>query len=86
MSKMWIVVGDKTTHGGAVLNGSPFTDIDGKPVARIGDPVSRSQCGPTTIASGDPTIMIDGQPVARHGDTTACGAALIAGQQFRVSV
>lgn len=86
MARTWIVVGDATSHGGTVVSGSPFTDIDGKPVARVGDKVSCPKCGPTTIANGEPTIDIDGKPVARHGDKTACGATLIAGQQIRVSV
>lgn len=80
MSKPFIVLGDKTDHGGAVTAGSPFTDIDGKAVARQGDPASCPNCGPTTIAAGDPTCIIDGMPVARHGDKTACGATLISAQ------
>lgn len=86
MSKPFIVLGDKIDHGGAVVSGSPATDIQGAAVARIGDKVACSQHGPTVIASGDPTLIIDGQPVARHGDKTACGATLIAGSQFRVTV
>lgn len=86
MARTWIVVGDSTSHGGTVVSGSPFTDIDGKPVARVGDKVTCPKCGPTTIANGEPTIDIDGKPVARHGDKTACGATLISGQQVRVSV
>lgn len=85
MSRPFIVVGDSIDHGGTVSAGSPFTDIGGKPVARRGDPVGCSKCGPTTIATGDPTCIIDGQPVARHGDTTACGAMLVSGQ-VRVSI
>lgn len=86
MSKPFIVVGDKIDHGGVVVVGSLFTDIGGVPVARLGDVVSCSRCGPTRIATGDPTISIDGQPVARHGDKTACGATLLAGRQVQVSV
>lgn len=80
MSKPFIVLGDKIDHGGAVISASPFTDIDGKSVARIGDKVVCSVHKATVIVSGDPTVIIDGQPVARHGDKTACGATLIAGQ------
>jgi len=80
MSKPFIVVGDKIDHGGAVVSSTATTDIDGKPIARVGDKVSCSQHGDTVIAAGDPTVVIDGQPVARHGDKTACGATLIAGQ------
>src|SRR5690606_27830726 len=85
-SQPWIVVGDKTTHGGVVVTGSPFTDIDGKPVARVGDKVACPKCGPTSIVSGDPTIEIDGAIVARHNDATACGSTLIAASQFRVLI
>ncbi|MGL0786745.1 PAAR domain-containing protein [Xanthomonas translucens] len=34
---MWIVVGDPTSSGGRVVTGSPYTDIEGAPVARVGD-------------------------------------------------
>lgn len=80
MSKPFILIGDQIDHGGTVVSGSPWTDVNGKPVARVNDQVICSRCGPTTIASGDPTLIIDGQPVARHGDKTACGAMLISGQ------
>lgn len=83
MSRPVIVVGDRTSHGGVVITGSPFTDVDGKAVARIGDKVTCPQKGHgsvTTIVTGDLTAIIDGQPVARHGDKTACGATLISSQ------
>lgn len=83
MSRPVIVVGDRTTHGGVVISGSPFTDVDGKAVARIGDKVTCPKKGHgsvTTIVTGDLTVIIDGQPVARHGDKTACGASLISSQ------
>lgn len=85
MSKAFVVLGDNTDHGGAVVSVSSMTDINGHPVARIGDQVSCPRCkGVFPIAAGDPTIIIDGQPVARHGDKTACGATLLAGQQMQV--
>jgi uncharacterized Zn-binding protein involved in type VI secretion len=86
MSRMWIVIGDTTTGGGTVVSGSPFTDIDGKPVARIGDSVVCLRHGPTVIVSGDSTMIIDGQPVARHGDGIACGCSLISVQQVHVHI
>ncbi|MFC7520962.1 PAAR domain-containing protein [Xanthomonas populi] len=73
MSRPFILVGDRLDHGGSVVTGSAETDVDGKPVARIGDTVVCSVHGQTEIASGDATVMIDGKPVARHGDKTACG-------------
>ncbi len=82
MSKPFIVVGDKTDHGGVVIAGSPVTDAAGKAIARVGDQVTcpRRGHGTNTIATGDPTCMIDGQAAARDGDKTACGATLIASQ------
>lgn len=83
MSRPIIVVGDRTDHGGVVISGSPFTDIDGKQIARIGDRVTCPKKGHgsvTTIVTGDNTAIIDGQPVARHGDKTACGATLLSSQ------
>jgi uncharacterized Zn-binding protein involved in type VI secretion len=82
MSRPFIVIGDKTSHGGVVVEGAPISDIEGKQIARVGDKVTcpRPGHGPTVIASGDPNVIIEGQPAARHGDKTACGAALIASQ------
>lgn len=80
MGQPFIVLGDQIDHGGSVVAGSMTTDVDGKPVARIGDKVSCSQHGATTIATGDSTIEIDGSPVARSGDRTACGGTLVSSQ------
>jgi uncharacterized Zn-binding protein involved in type VI secretion len=76
--------GDKTSHGGAVLDASSHSDIAGSGIARMGDKVSCPKHGNNTIASGDTTMIVDGKPVARHGDKTACGATLIAGQQTTI--
>lgn len=83
MTKPFIVVGDKTSHGGVVLKGSSVTLIDGKPVACVGDTVTcprKGHGGTTTIATGSSSMVIDGRMVARHGDLTACGAALLSSQ------
>lgn len=83
MSRPFIVLGDRTDHGGVVISASQTSDCDGKGIARVGDQVTCPKEGHgrvTTIVSGDPTAIIDGRPAARHGDKTACGAILIAGQ------
>lgn len=86
MSRMWIVVGDATSSGGQVVTGSPFTDIDGKPVARVTDTATcPSHNGTFPIVDGDPTTVVDGQPVALHGSTLACGCKVMAVKQMRVS-
>lgn len=77
----FIVQGDRTSHGGVVLAGSPFSDCDGKPIARVGDMCSCPLCkGVFPIAQGDQSNIIDGAPVAYHGCKTACGAMLISSQ------
>lgn len=85
MSRPFIVIGDKTDHGGTVIEGAPTSDAAGKRIARVGDKVTCPKSGhgrTTVIATGDPTCIIDGQPAARHGDKTACGATLISSQVF----
>jgi len=82
-----IVVGDATSSGGRVITGSPATDIEAKPVARVGD---KATCPKhqvvASIVSGDSTLVFEGQPVARDGDKLSCGCSLIAGQQSLVFV
>lgn len=83
MGRPFIVIGDKTDHGGVVIQGATASDAAGKKIARVGDKVTCPRRGhghTTVIVSGDPTCVIDGQPAARHGDKTACGATLIASQ------
>jgi uncharacterized Zn-binding protein involved in type VI secretion len=78
-----IRLGDKTSHGGTVIEASPHTSSGGANVARMGDKVScplRGH-GVNPIVGGDPTLIVDGKPVARNGDKTACGAVLIASGQ-----
>ena len=78
-----IIVGDRTSHGGIVIDGSSETDINGKSVARVGNHATcpiKGHGGTTAIITGDPTLIIDGAPAARHGDKTACGATLLSSQ------
>ena len=81
MSGPFIRLGDKTSHGGTVLEASQHSDSGGIGIARVGDKASCPQHGTVTIASGDTTMIVDGKAAARHGDKTSCGATLIAGQQ-----
>lgn len=82
MAQPFILLGDKTDHGGEVVEAAASTKTGGVRIARVGDKVTcpHRGHGPTTIVSGDPTMTIDGKPVARHGDKTACGATLISSQ------
>lgn len=84
---MAIVVGDRTSSGGTVITGSPYTDINGMAVARVGDmAICLKHGGPSPIVTGDPSFIIDGQALARHGDYLACGCQLLATKQGTLSV
>ncbi|WP_268800874.1 PAAR domain-containing protein [Pseudomonas huanghezhanensis] len=72
-----ILLGDPTSAGGQVVQGSSCTFIENLAVARVGDAVVCIH-GPCVIASGDPTTLDEDRPVARAGDLTACGSVLIA--------
>lgn len=76
-----IRLGDSTSHGGKVLEGSQTEICHGKPIAFIGHKVSCPKCSGThTIVEGVQTTTIFGKGVAVAGMKTSCGATLIAGQ------
>lgn len=82
MDRPFIVLGDKTTHGGVVITASENTFTDERRVARIGDLVS---CpipghGINPIVTASDYVEIDGRRVARHHDLSACGSLLLASQ------
>lgn len=87
MDRNWIVLGDPTSSGGSVVTGSPFTDIDGIPVARVTDQATCPRHkGAFPIVDGDSTMIVDGQPVALHGSSLACGCKVLSANQARVFV
>lgn len=79
-----IVVGDSTTHGGTVIEGSHFIMADNKNVALMGDKVHCPKCkGVFPIIEGsDRMFGADGRGVALEGMRTACGANLIGSQSL----
>ncbi|CAB3809082.1 hypothetical protein LMG28688_06917 [Paraburkholderia caffeinitolerans] len=85
MTRPFICVGDAHTHGGVVVSGAPRSDIDGKPLARIGDRAICRIHGSVVIVSGDSNVTFDGKAVARDGDHLSCGALLIATQRDAAS-
>lgn len=73
--------GDRTSHGGTVLEGSPFDICMGKPIAFIGHKVICPKCkGIFSIAEGVSTTTFYGKGIAIAGMKTSCGATLIASQ------
>ena len=75
----WIVLHDKTDHGGRVITASENTSIDERRVARVGH-------GINPIVTGSRYVMLDGRPVARHGDKSRCGCTLLSSQIASASV
>ncbi|AOF52401.1 hypothetical protein BKG91_10010 [Rodentibacter caecimuris] len=76
-----IVIGDKTTHGGTVLQGSQTMTAGGKAIARQGDLVACPKCkGNFPIVEGSSKMSANGRAVALERMKTACGAELIASQ------
>ncbi|WP_169307205.1 PAAR domain-containing protein [Chitiniphilus eburneus] len=73
----FIVLGDRTSHGGVVISGDPQHTVDGRPVARLGDLATCPRCGRLThiVSSRYPTPD-EGNPPAYHLDMLECGAVL----------
>lgn len=82
MIRDFIVMGDKTTHGGTVISADMASDINGKYMARVNDMTVCPKCKGTFAITSGASDMTDGagNAYARHGDPTACGAKLLAGQ------
>lgn len=87
MGKKVVLLGDLgTDHEGfpptPVIAASSTVLMDGKPVARQGDPLalhSKPNHGPhpRAIAAGNPTILVEGKPIALTGDAVTCGGVVI---------
>ncbi|MGF6116358.1 putative Zn-binding protein involved in type VI secretion [Janthinobacterium lividum] len=82
MIRPFIVMGDKTSHGGTVISADFTCDINGKNIARVGDMTVCPKCKGTFPITSGPADVVDGtgNGYARHMDSTACGAKLISGQ------
>ncbi|MFB9866086.1 type VI secretion system PAAR protein [Vreelandella sulfidaeris] len=87
MGQKFVLVGDiGTDHDGfpptPVIAGSTTVIMDGKPVARVGDPLEphdkpKHSMHPRAIAQGSGTILIDGKPAALTGHAVDCGGMVI---------
>ncbi|MAO11880.1 type VI secretion system PAAR protein [Marinobacter sp.] len=87
MSKAIVLLGDLgSDHQGfpptPVLAGSPDVLVDGKPVARLGDPLAphskpQHSSHPRVIAEGSSSVMINGKPAAITGSAVSCGGVTI---------
>lgn len=81
MSRPFVCLGDRTDHGGTVIEADMTWTTHGRPVALQGHKVVCRKCkGTFPIVTGAEDMTSFGMAAARHGDKTACGAMLIAGQ------
>jgi uncharacterized Zn-binding protein involved in type VI secretion len=82
----FIVLGDKTSHGGTVITANSRMTIDGKPVACVGDQVVCPFCKGTFVilGSGKKTTL-DGKEMACEGDLVSDGSYLMAVWQSRAT-
>jgi uncharacterized Zn-binding protein involved in type VI secretion len=71
--------GDAISHGGAIIQSSPNTEINDRQIARLGDTVVCAIHGTQTIISASNNLKCNGIPVARVGDLVSCGAIIIEG-------
>lgn len=64
-----ICVGDKTSCGGIISTGSTSANVNGRPIARVGDKIAcKKNC---VIVTGDDTKRIGGAAMALHGSRTS---------------
>lgn len=87
MSKALVLLGDLgSDHEGfpptPVIAGSPDVMVDGRPAARVGDPLAphskpKHSPHPRTITGGSATVMINGKPAAVTGGAISCGGVTV---------
>ncbi|HEY2451188.1 MAG TPA: PAAR domain-containing protein [Scandinavium sp.] len=79
MSKGFVLLGDKTTHGGSVISASSTMIVNDKKVALVGDMVSCPVDGHGTnpIIEGSADWTSDGKAVVVDGCKCQCGCQVI---------
>ncbi|WP_111498571.1 MULTISPECIES: type VI secretion system PAAR protein [Marinobacter] len=87
MAKNVVLLGDiGTDHEGypptPVIAASSTVLMDGKPVARQGDPLAphtkpHHPLHPRKIAGGNGTVLVEGKPIALTGHAVDCGGVVI---------
>lgn len=83
MKRPLIRLGDRTSHGGVVLEGNGHVKINGQPAAALGDNTYCPLCkGDFPISEALLHSSIGGRGTVVEGMRTACGASLIASQRF----
>ena len=81
MSKGFVLLGDKTTHGGAVISASSTMIVNGKPVALVGikSAARFRDMALMPLLRGAPEWSSDGKAIVVDGCKCQCGCQLISG-------
>lgn len=79
MPKGFVLLDDKTTHGGQVISATSTTIVNGKKVALVGDKVSCPVTGHGTnqIVEGSAEWSSDGKAIVVDGCQCQCGCQVI---------
>jgi uncharacterized Zn-binding protein involved in type VI secretion len=77
MTQGYVLLGDKTTHGGEVISASSTSIVNGKPVALVGDKVSCPIHGENSVKEGGVGWTENGLEMVVNGCRSECGAELI---------
>lgn len=79
MYKGLVLLGDKTTHGGAVISASSTMIVNGKKVALVGDMVicPKDGHGSNPIIEGSTEWSSDGKAIVVDGCKCRCGCQVI---------
>lgn len=86
MSKAFIGLGAKTTHGGIVVESEPSFIMKGIAVHLNGMTHYCPKCQSMVIAiASDSSITVNGRAVVIAGDKASCGATFLAMQHLTVS-
>ena len=72
-------IGDRSSHGGVIITGSPNVIDEGQRSARIGDLHVCPIHGITPIITGSPKTVVNNRKNARVTSVCACGAVIITG-------
>ncbi|MGE8538020.1 MAG: PAAR domain-containing protein [Acinetobacter sp.] len=86
MSKAFIGLGAKTTHGGIVVESEPSLLMNGIAVHLTGMKHYCPKCQSMVIAiASDSSITVKGRAVVIAGDQTSCGAIFLPMQHLTVA-
>lgn len=77
MSRGFVLLGDRTTHGGQVITATSTHDVHDQLVALVGDLVSCPAHGVNAIVEGCTDWSENGRALVVNGCRSACGCQVI---------